>query len=111
MRGAVAIIQPEMAHTGVTQFKRICTLAREYDVLIAPHATIGVGIFLAASLHATAATKNVLAHEYQHSIFDRVTPMMKGDMRCESGAYSLPTGSGVGVEPRDELWKNAVLIK
>ena len=38
---------------------------------VIPHASIGVGIFQAASLHAAAALPNVPYHEYQPSIFDQ----------------------------------------
>lgn len=106
-RGAVAIVQPEMAHTGVTQFVRIMRLAQESKVLIAPHATIGVGLFLAASLHAAVAAPEILAHEYQHSVFDRISPLMNGALVCKSGAYRIPTGAGLGVEPGDDIWKKA----
>lgn len=107
---AVAVVQPEMAHTGVTQFKRITHLAQSVHLPIAPHATIGVGIFLAASLHAASAAPRIIAHEYQHSIFDRIAPLMNGVLKCENGAYTVPTGTGHGVEPGDEIWKKAELV-
>ena len=47
-RGACQIIQPEMGHTGVTQFVRIARYAQAHNLQIIPHATIGSGIFLAA---------------------------------------------------------------
>ena len=55
-RGCPAIVQPEMGHTGPTEFLRIAALAHAAAIMVMPHATIGVGIFLAASLHAGAAT-------------------------------------------------------
>jgi len=57
-----------------------------------PHASIGIGIFMAASLHATAALKRVPYHEYQHSIFDKNLCFVTGDMACEAGFYRLPSG-------------------
>lgn len=109
-RQAVAIIQPEMAHTGVTQFKRILTLAQAHHLSVVPHATIGVGVFLAASLHASAAAPKILAHEYQHSIFDRMAPLMEGDFTCQEGFYEVAGGPGLGVEPRKEIWDNAEFV-
>ena len=47
---------------------------------IIPHASISIGIFMAASLQATAALQNVPYHEYQHSIFDRNLRFTTGDM-------------------------------
>ena len=43
-----------MGHTGITQFRRIAALAAEQGSAIAPHATIGTGLFLAASLQVSA---------------------------------------------------------
>ncbi|AWT59324.1 MAG: D-galactarolactone cycloisomerase [Candidatus Moanabacter tarae] len=101
-RQAVSIIQPEMGHTGVTEFVRMAQLAEAHHLQTIPHATIGLGIFLAASLQVSASIRSLPAHEYQHSIFDRNQYLITGDMRCEKGAYSIPTGPGLGVEPSEE---------
>jgi galactonate dehydratase len=104
-RKALRIVQPEMGHTGVTQFMRIGELARGHGAPTIPHATIGVGIFQAASLHAAAALPDVPYHEYQHSVFDRMARHLRGDMRCERGFFSLPTGPGLGVEPDPSVFR------
>jgi galactonate dehydratase len=101
-RRAAAILQPEMGHKGVTEFMRIATLAQVYHVEVIPHATIGIGIFLAASLHASAAAARVTCHEFQHSIVEPNRRFLDGEIRCETGAYTLPTGSGLGVRPSAE---------
>jgi galactonate dehydratase len=100
----LAIVQPEIAHTGVTQFGAIARLARDRGADVMPHATIGVGIFMAASLHAAAALDAVPYHEYQHSVFDRNLRYVDTAMRCEAGYYRLPEGPGHGATPRPELW-------
>jgi L-alanine-DL-glutamate epimerase-like enolase superfamily enzyme len=104
---AMAIVQPEIAHCGLSQFMQIGRMANAFHVRVIPHATIGVGIFQAASLHATAALPNAPMHEYQHSIFDRNVKLLHTTMRCEAGAYTLPEGPGLGVEPTAELWAHA----
>ncbi|SEQ25188.1 galactonate dehydratase [Faunimonas pinastri] len=101
-RRACGILQPEMGHKGVTEFMRIAGYAQAHHLEVIPHATIGIGIFLAASLHAAAAAAAVTAHEFQHSIFEPNRRFLVGDMACESGAYTLPTGHGLGVEPSEE---------
>lgn len=98
-RGAVAVIQPEMAHTGVTQFLRIARLADKHDVAIAPHATVGTGLFLAASLHASLVVPRLWRHEWQHSIFERNLALLDGDMACDAEGYAAPSGVGLGVAP------------
>lgn len=104
---AAAIVQPEMGHTGVTQFLRIAQLAAAFHVPVIPHATIGTGIFLAASLHASATVRALPWHEYQHSIFDRYRPLLSGGMTCASGHYELPQGPGLGVAPTAAFWDHA----
>jgi galactonate dehydratase len=104
-RRSVSVIQPEMGHTGVTQFLAIGRLAVAFHARVIPHASIGVGIFQAASLHATATLPNVPYHEYQHSIFDKNLRYVTTAMRCEGGFFHLPEGPGLGVEPKPELWQ------
>ncbi len=104
-RRAMAYAQPEMGHTGVSQFMQIGRMAHAFHVKVIPHASVGVGIFQAASLHAAAALPNVPLHEYQHSVFDRNLAYVRTTMRCERGAFALPEGPGLGIEPAEELWK------
>lgn len=101
---AMGIIQPEIGHTGVTEFHRIGHLAHAFHTRIIPHASISIGLFTAASLAATAALQNVPFHEYQHSVFDRNLRFTKGVMGCADGHYTLPVGPGIGVVPDDELF-------
>lgn len=103
---SMSIIQPEMGHTGMSQFMQIARMANAFHVKVIPHATIGIGIFQAASLHAAAALPNVPMHEYQHSVFDRNLQYVKTSMCCVNGAFQLPQGPGLGVEPSDEVWQH-----
>jgi L-alanine-DL-glutamate epimerase-like enolase superfamily enzyme len=102
----IRVVQPEMGHTGVSQFKAIARLATARQAAVVPHATIGIGIFLAASLHASVALRSVTMHEYQHSVFDRNLRYVDTTMRCEAGYYRMPSGSGHGVTPKPELMQS-----
>jgi galactonate dehydratase len=101
-RCRIAIVQPEMGHKGVTGFRRIGALAAERGIEVIPHATIGAGIFLAASLHTSATLPTLVAHEFQHSIFEPNRRLLDGDMDCREGLYHLPGGPGLGVRPSEE---------
>jgi L-alanine-DL-glutamate epimerase-like enolase superfamily enzyme len=105
--GPVAVLQPEMGHTGVTQFRRIAALAAERGIAVAPHATIGVGLFLAASLQVSATLPHLWKHEWQHSVFARNLRFLDSDMGYADGAYLLPTAPGLGATPRASLWEFA----
>jgi L-alanine-DL-glutamate epimerase-like enolase superfamily enzyme len=105
VRRCMSIIQPEMAHMGVTQFWQVCQMARAFHCQVMPHATIGVGIAQAASLHVSAALSNLVMHEYQHSIFDRNLQFVTGNMRCKAGYFYIPDGPGLGVEPTEQVFQ------
>ena len=102
--GPLAFLQPEMGHTGITQFRRIAALAAERGATIAPHATIGVGLFLAASLQVSATLRHLWKHEWQHSVFERNLQLLDSDMGYADGAYLLPTAPGLGAAPNARLW-------
>jgi galactonate dehydratase len=106
-RCRLGFVQPEMAHVGITQFQRIARLARRHGAQLAPHATIGTGLFLAASLHASAAQPGLWRHEWQHSVFERNLPLLATDMRREGNAYVPPQGSGLGAAPGPRFWDHA----
>ena len=99
-----AVLQPEMGHTGITQFRRIAVLAAERSLAIAPHATIGTGLFLAASLQVSATLPHLWKHEWQHSVFARNLRFLDSDMGYADGAYVLPTAPGLGAAPRAGMW-------
>lgn len=98
-RRCMDVIQPEMGRTGITSFMEICQLSRAFHASVMPHASIGIGVFQAASLHASAALPNLVYHEYQHSIFDKNLAYLEGDMSCKEGNFHLPTGAGLGIAP------------
>jgi galactonate dehydratase len=103
----LAFLQPEMGHTGVTQFRRIARVAAEHGAAIAPHATIGAGLFLAASLQVSATLPHLWKHEWQHSVFERNLAFLDTDMRYADEAYAPPTRPGLGAEPNARLWDYA----
>jgi galactonate dehydratase len=90
-----------MGHIGVTEFRRMARRAETLGMTVIPHATIGLGIFLAASLHASVAMTPQW-HEYQHSVFEPNRHLMTGDMDCRDGTYLVPSAPGLGVEPNEE---------
>jgi galactonate dehydratase len=89
---------------------RIGRLAEAHGARVVPHATVGLGIFLAASLHAAAALPSADLHEYQHSIFDRNVAFLRGGLGMDGTAYALPAGPGLGVVPGELAWRHAVAV-
>lgn len=107
-RRACSILQPEMGHTGITQFVRIAQLAEAFHCRVIPHAAIGIGIFQAASLHAYSTLVQAPYHEYQHSVFDRNLQFVETAMSCREGFFHLPEGPGLGVSPAKSVWQHRV---
>ena len=103
---ACGIIQPEMGHTGVTEFMRIAAYAQAHHLEIIPHATIGIGVFLAASLHASTAAAAVTCHEFQHSVVEPNRRYLAGEISCAAGQYSIPDGPGLGVAPSENAMRS-----
>ena len=110
--GCMNVIQPEIAHTGITGFRRICELSQAFHCSVMPHATINVGVAQAASLHVAATLANFVMHEYQHSIFDRnkrFHPQRNGlpgrllYLAGRAGAWRRTDRGGVALYDRAEL--------
>jgi galactonate dehydratase len=93
----IDVLQPDCAHCGgISQMKKIATLAETYQVPLAPHAvTTELGI--SASLHATAAVPFFIIHEY----YPQLSPagLVRKNWSVDKDGYaSLPQGPGLGVE-------------
>ena len=102
----MSVIQPEIGHTGVTEFMQICEMARAFHMQVMPHASISAGIFMAASLQAASTLQDLPFHEYQPSIFDKNLAFTTGEMACAEGFYTVPSGPGLGLEPKEEIFSH-----
>lgn len=71
--------------------------------LAALRRALGAGIFLAASLHASATVAGLELHEFQHSVLRAHRDLLTGMPDCVDGAYRLPAGPGLGVRPSARL--------
>ncbi len=100
----MSVIQPDVAHTGITEFMNISRMAAGFHCQVMPHATIGLGLQQAASLQCAANLGNSPLQEYQHSVFNKNLAYINTDMKVEAGYFHLPTGPGIGAEPRPEVF-------
>ena len=103
---AVDWLQPDIAVCGgITEIKRICSLAAAYNIPVAPHVWGSAGIF-AASLQVAAATPNIPIFEtsqapYHPLLWDMTEPKF----RIENGFVHVPDGPGLGVDFDPEMEK------
>ncbi|MEM6885318.1 MAG: galactonate dehydratase [Verrucomicrobiota bacterium] len=120
--GVVDIIQPDVSHAGgITECKKIFSMAEAYDVAAAPHCPIGP-IALAACLQVDACCYNAFIQEqsitsiYNDDIdlLDYLTNREVFDIK--GGQLQIPTGPGLGIEMNEDYvrematqsheWKN-----
>ena len=95
----IDILQPDCAHTGgISQMRKIATLAETFFVPLAPHCTCSE-LGLSASLHATFATPLFLIHEAYLDGHLMPAGVARPSFEINKEGNALPpTGVGLGVE-------------
>jgi galactonate dehydratase len=102
--GGADIVQPDVSHCGgISELKKIATMAEAYDVAVAPHCPLGP-LCLAASLQVDFCTPNAFIQEQSLGIhynqgsdlLDYVVDPSVFDYR--DGFVSRLTNPGLGVE-------------
>ena len=106
--GYVDIIQPDLSHAGgITECKKIISMAEAFDVAAAPHCPLGP-IALAACLQVDATCHNVFIQEQSLGIhynagsdlLDYLADASVFDY--ENGFVKIPAGHGLGIEINED---------
>jgi len=122
--GGVDIIQPDVSHAGgITEVRKIASMAEAYDVALAPHCPLGP-IALSSCLQVDAVSYNAYIQEQSMGIHYNVGKSVldyvcnKEVFEFKDGWVDMPKGVGLGVEVNKELiikenksphgWKNPV---
>ncbi|MDR1885159.1 MAG: galactonate dehydratase [Synergistaceae bacterium] len=103
--GYVDIIQPDVSHAGgISEVKKILSMAEAFDVAAAPHCPLGP-IALAACIQIDACTPNVFIQEqslgihYNKGSGDLLDYLADGEVfGFKNGYVSIPDGPGLGIE-------------
>ena len=110
---AIDILQPDISHAGgITEVKKIATMAESYDVAIAPHCPIGP-IALAACIQIDLSTPNFALQEMSLGIHYNVEAGEEDlntylldqsvfDIK-EGGYVDALRGPGLGIEINEEV--------
>ena len=96
----IDVLQPDCCHTGgISQMKKIATLAETYFVPLAPHCT-ATFLGIAASLHVVSSIPLFLIHEFypQNAGFNLPGVTRMAYELDDEGYIGLPPGPGLGVE-------------
>jgi len=122
--GFVDIIQPDLSHAGgITEVKKIASMAEAYDVALAPHCPLGP-IALASCLQVDATCHNAVIQEQSIGIHYNVGNevmdyiLNRDEFKYEDGYVAMPVRPGIGVEVNKEFviekdknphsWKNPI---
>ena len=82
---------------GITETKKICSLAEAFDVTCSPHCyTTGVG--LAATIHVLASSPGAQWLEFDPTDFPLYEDLFVSPLEVSDGRVSLPDDPGLGVE-------------
>jgi galactonate dehydratase len=102
--GYVDIIQPDLSHAGgITECKKIFSMAEAYDVSVAPHCPLGP-IALAACLQVDATCHNAFIQEQSLGIhYNQGSDLLdylvdKTVFEYKDGYVNIPDKPGLGIE-------------
>ena len=99
-RGVVQLVQPETTRLGgITELKKIASIAEAAGVHVAPHAGSVGPIVEMANVHVMATTPNFLFLEHMPRDIARRHTVVRGGARVVDGHIPLPTAPGLGIEP------------
>ena len=107
--GYVDIIQPDLSHAGgLTEVKKIASMAEAYDVALAPHCPLGP-LALASCLQVDATCHNAVIQEQSLGIHynkgnDLLDYMKNPELFAyKDGFVTIPNKPGLGVEVNEDL--------
>ncbi len=98
-RGAVDIVQPDLAWSGgFSECRRIAAFAHAHHLMVAPHAFAGA-VLLAAALHFIASIPNGLVLEFDQNPNGLRDELLKEPFAIDrDGMIPLPQRPGLGIE-------------
>jgi galactonate dehydratase len=114
--GYIDIIQPDLSHAGgISECKKIISMAEAFDVSAAPHCPLGP-IALAACVQVDVCTPNVFIQEQSLGIhynqgsdlLDYLTDTKVFDY--DNGFIQIPKGPGLGILVDEEKVKEMAAI-
>ena len=114
--GYVDIIQPDLSHAGgITECKKIISMAEAFDVAAAPHCPLGP-IALAACLQVDATCHNAFIQEQSLGIhYNQGSDLLdylsdKTVFKFDDGFVKIPEGPGLGLDIDEEHVKKMAAI-
>jgi len=114
--GYVDVIQPDLSHAGgLSECRKIATMAEAYDVAVAPHCPLGP-IALASCLQLDACTHNLLIQEQSLNIhYNEQADLLDylvdpAVFAYRDGCVAVPQGPGLGITVNEEVVRRAAAV-
>ncbi|WP_158299576.1 mandelate racemase/muconate lactonizing enzyme family protein [Paenibacillus antri] len=95
---ALDVIQPDIGRTGISEGKRILTLAETFNIPAALHMAIGQCVYVAASAHVATAVPNLLWLEMNPAMFEMANRFQRKPWTVTNGTLKVPELPGLGVD-------------
>ncbi len=96
-RRACDITMPDIARTGLTEGKRIASLADTYNIPVTPHIGGGGILSIAATIQFSAAIPNFLIMEHSPGAYEMKGQITSRKPTVQDGAFVLDDTPGLGV--------------
>jgi len=101
-RGGLAVVQPDPSHAGgISEMRKIATMAETYGVALAPHNPLSA-VNLAAAIQVDASSPNFIIQECPNL----GEGFLETPFEVKQGYIELPTAPGLGIEPDEDVLRN-----
>lgn len=97
-RRAVDVILPDICRAGgISEGRRIATVASLHGIKWAAHVSMGSSVHVAAAAHLAAASANFLVFEFSSTPNPIGEDLLTAPLHPEGGFIEVPTGPGLGI--------------
>ncbi|HEU0165394.1 MAG TPA: mandelate racemase/muconate lactonizing enzyme family protein [Thermomicrobiales bacterium] len=97
-RRSASLLLPDICRAGgISEGRRIATIASTHNVKWAAHVSMGTSIHVAAAAHLAAASSNFLVFEFPGSPNPLGDGLLTAPLHPENGYLAVPDGPGLGI--------------
>jgi L-alanine-DL-glutamate epimerase-like enolase superfamily enzyme len=110
-RRAVDIILPDICRAGgISEGRRIATVASLHGMKWAAHVSMGSSVHVAAAAHLAAASANFLVFEFSSTPNPIGEGLLSAPLHPEAGYLQVPSGPGLGITFDEERLQAHIVV-